>query len=58
VPPIYLGSSNVPENSAANASAVAKIRKAPAKVIVLIVTATRAALVFDTALAVKLMHVV
>jgi hypothetical protein len=37
---------------------VAKIRKAPAKVIVLIVTATRAALVFDTALAVKLMHVV
>jgi hypothetical protein len=35
-----------------------KVGKAPAKIIVLIIAATRAALVFDPALAVKLMHVV
>ena len=35
-----------------------EVRKAPAKIIVLIVAATRAALVFDPALAVKLVHVV
>jgi hypothetical protein len=35
-----------------------KIGKAPAKIVVLIIAATRAVLVFDPALAVKLMHVV
>jgi hypothetical protein len=35
-----------------------EVRKAPSNEIVLIIAATRATLVFDTALAVKLMHVI
>jgi len=48
MPPLFILNSNVPENSAANA----------AKIIVLIVTAASKTLVFDTALVVKLVHVV
>ena len=48
MPPLFILNSDVPENSAANA----------AKIIVLIVMAASKALVFDTELVVKLVHVV